>query len=880
MSPRDLEEYRFRERDEFEEEEEVEEELREEEEEVAEVHIRAEVPTSTPPCILLSVAYDGKAGRALCKLYDPSSGKIYFWYDNTGHKPYLLTNVPPEELVKKYRNVIMHKGFDHIEVVKKYDPLHDREVIVTKVVAKDPLSIGGARESIREMLPKTWESKIKYHLCYIYDRQLIPGMFYRIENGNLVKVPIEVPSDVKEKVYKLYEGDPEYQKLVDEWLELFQAPVPNIRRVAIDIEVFSPAPNKLPNPKDAHYEVIAVAMASNDGVKRVLLLERPSVEIGERPPELPEDVKIEFYKSERELLREVFRVLLEYPVVLTFNGDAFDLQYLYNRALRLGFTKEEIPIIPRRNYMDLAIGIHVDLYKFFSNRAIQAYAFGGRYQEVKTLDAIAQALLNVGKITLEKHITELTYMELANYCFRDAWLTLQLTTFNNDLVMKLIVLLMRISKLPMEDLTRSAVSAWIKNMLYFEHRKRNYLIPEKEDILSMKSVITTKAIIKGKKYMGAIVIEPPPGIFFNVVVSDFASLYPSLIKKWNLSYETVRCPHEECRSNTLPGLPHWVCRKRRGISSLLIGLLRDLRVEVYKKLAKTEKDPVMKMQYDVVQNAMKVFINASYGVFGAETFPLYCPPVAEATTALGRVAISKTIAKAQELGLTVIYGDTDSLFIWNPDPEKLKQLFEWVEEALGVDLDVDKEYRYVAFSGKKKNYLGIYRDGKVDIKGMVGKKRNTPEFLKNAFAEALNILSSVNDISDLSKAKTEIIESIRSCKRKLEKGEIPLDQLAFKVMLSKPLSDYKRTTPPHVKAAKQLKLFGIEVAPGDIIHYVKVRGKDGVKPVQLARIDEIDKEKYVSHIETTFGQLLEALGMKVDEVLRGVTTLFSYSSTS
>jgi len=53
---------------------------------------------------------------------------------------------------------------------------------------------------------------------------------------------------------------------------------------------------------------------------------------------------------------------------------------------------------------------------------------------------------------------------------------------------------------------------------------------------------------------------------------------------------------------------------------------------------------------------------------------------------------------------------------------------------------------------------------------------------------------------------------------------------------------------------------------------VKVTSPSGVKPVQLARIDEIDADKYVGHIRTTFEQVLDALGIEFDEIM-GITTL-------
>jgi len=434
-------------------------------------------------------------------------------------------------------------------------------------------------------------------------------------------------------------------------------------------------------------------------------------------------------------------------------------------------------------------------------------------------------------------------------------------------VLKLIILMMRISKLPIEDLTRSGVSNWIKSMMYFMHRQKGYLIPEPDEIKRVKGKVSTKAIIKGKKYLGAIVIDPLPGVFFNVVVVDFASLYPSVVKRWNLSYETVNCPHEECKENKIPGLPHWVCKKHRGLSSLATMFLRDFRVEIYKPLSKRKDlDPKQREVYDTIQLALKVFINASYGVFGAETFPLYCPPVAESTTALGRYAISKTIKKAIEMGLAILYGDTDSLFLWNPPKEKVEELLNWVKSNLGIDLDIDKVYRYVAFSSRKKNYLGILEDGRLDIKGLVGKKRHTPEFLKKLFLDISMALSEIKTTEDFNEIKNKIREITRNSIIKLKNKEYSLDDLAFKVALTKNLNEYTKNTPQHVKAAKMLLHYNYRIEAGSIISFVKTKGSVGVKPVQLARIDEIDEEKYFSHLETTLSQVLEAIGLSLDEI--------------
>jgi DNA polymerase I len=846
--------------------------------ELVELRSRA-APREIPPSYFVSIGYDGQKRSCYVRLYEPKSHRLYDWYDVSAHRPYCFSDKPKHEL-ESIDAISKNPGFERFDSVEKYDALRCKQATRTMIVAKDPLTIGGKPVgSIRDVI-RAWEADIKYVENYIYDNRLEPGMMYEVREGALKRIEYSLDKEATVQVAQLLrkESD-EYRELALEWMRLLECPVPTYLRAAIDIEVFSPVINRIPDAEIADQEVICASLVGSDGKARVFLLTKDGKKQGTTP--YPPNASVELYETERALLAEFFKATVVYPVILTFNGDDFDLRYLFHRALNLGFAKEEIPIEMGRDVGYLRNGVHIDLYKFFFNRSIQIYAFGQKYRE-NTLGEVSEAILGRGKIDTSAPVSELDYGELAVYCLNDSEITLELTRIDDELVMKLITALSRISYMSLEDVSRQGVSSWIRSIMYCHHRKRNYFIPRADEIEELKGGTTTEAIIKGKKYKGAIVVEPRPGVHFDVAVLDFASLYPSIIRNWNLGYETVRCPHtdEECRKNLVPGTSHWVCKKARALESLLIGSLRDIRVNWYKP--RSRDGSLSKNQqswYKVVADALKVVLNASYGVFGADRFALYCPPVAEATAAIGRYAISQTLEKARELGIEVLYGDTDSLFLESPDPSALKSLVEWSKSSLRMELEVDKNYRYLALSSRKKNYLGVKPDGSVDIKGLTGKKRHIPEFLTKAFYDMVRILSDVENRDEFESAKVRITEIVKECYLKLRNREYTLDELAFSVMMGRDTGSYKKTTPQHVKAAKQLEGTGVEVKSGELIAFVKVIGEQGVKPVQLAKIDDIDIQKYMEYLRSTFEQVLDSLGIEFEDLV-GVKKLESFFSSA
>ena len=825
-----------------------------------------------PYGLLISATYNSQKNAAVLKFYDPTSQRIFLWADKSGHKPYCYSKLSPDEIPTE-----ISERDDVIEIkqVKLLDILNDKPINVSKIVVKDPLAIGGTQtnKSIRNLID-TWESDIKYYESYLYDNSLIVGKYYKIENDTIIPYDLEISDETQlslknmllDKQSDTNLPDPkQFDEHVAQWANLLNQPIPKIKRVSLDIEVESEV-GRIPDPKTAEKKITAVGFEGSDGLKQVFILRRSGIEEGVN--ELLSGVKIIFYDEtkEREMILDTFELIEKYPLLITYNGDGFDLPYLYNRANRLGIDRQKNPLYMMRDSATLTDGVHLDLYRTMSNRAFQIYAFGQKYSDF-SLNSVAKGLLGEKKIDYGVELGNLTLYQTANYCQNDARITYNLTGFNNDLLMNLLIVISRIARMPIDDISRMGVSQWIRSLLYYEHRQNGILIPRRQELDNRSSDVSNDAIIKDKKFRGGLVVEPQVGIHFDVTVMDFASLYPSIIKVKNLSYETVRCSHDECKKNTIPQTNHWVCTKKNGLTSVLIGSLRDLRVNYYKNMAKKDTLTAEERQlFTVVSQALKVILNASYGVMGAEIFPLYFLPAAEATTATGRHIILSTIDKCKESGIDVLYGDTDSLFVKKPTPKQIEDIITSAKIDHNVELEIDKEYRYVVLSGRKKNYLGVTKNGKVDVKGLTGKKSHTPPFIKTLFYELLDILSEIKTIEEFERAKNKISDKISECARKVQAKEIPLQDMAFKVMLSKALNEYTKTIPQHIRAAKQLESIR-EIKKGDIISYVKILNKPGVKPIEMARKSEIDSSKYMEFMESMLDQITSSMDLDFDTIL-------------
>jgi len=432
-------------------------------------------------------------------------------------------------------------------------------------------------------------------------------------------------------------------------------------------------------------------------------------------------------------------------------------------------------------------------------------------------------------------------------------------------------MLARMVNIPVAEAYQSRrVSGWLKSMIYTYLRENNVLIPTSKEL---------RRGLETHRVPGALTVQPKAGVYFNTVVCDFESLYPSLIDRYNLSYETVNCPHEECKVNRINECSqHWVCRKRRGFYSILVGALKDLRIRWFKPLSKnTAVSEQERKNAEAFARLLKLISVSSYGVT-VRIHGLACPPLAECITGYGRWALQTTWDMAEAKGLHPTYGDTDSIFLDNPQPAEVKWLIKTVKEKLKLDLAIEKQYSLCVLPAAKKAYFGILPDGKPDIKGLTAVKSNSPKFIRRVFQDCVKELSNVKTIEEYESTKKRIIKVVQQAVSELKSRRVQLEDLVYSVKLyfdpNERLATNVKVTPQPYQCTVQLLDMGEKVDKGDTVHFIKVKpfnhkGKTfTVKPVDYVKsLKEINVEDYIRNMTTALEQTFAPMGIKLEQKL-------------
>jgi len=345
-----------------------------------------------------------------------------------------------------------------------------------------------------------------------------------------------------------------------------------------------------------------------------------------------------------------------------------------------------------------------------------------------------------------------------------------------------------------------------------------------------------KAAKNKESYLGAVVIEPKPGQYHNIVQFDFNREYPSIIKAFNIGPETYRESDYTgpCYTIKYKDKIYKFAKKPRSLLAQLIDFFFSKRNEYEKEYQKAieNKDEVkIKSWYRKVFNIKKM-TNAIYGVMDFPSFRLYKQECSAATAALGRIGIEQIKSALDSIGYEIIYGDTDSTFIQLKSklgPEGCLSEAKEIVEVLNTELSkfFSKEYSiskapaelgikkiysdYLLFA--KKNYAGksIWDEKKgfkedLDMKGLEAIRSDSSDIEKRAVENIVKLVLD-GEKEDAEAISKEYLKFIKLKKLTPIDVSYPLQLKAdFKEYL-RPNKNDKVSIPSHVRAAIYSNMF-------------------------------------------------------------------------
>lgn len=607
--------------------------------------------------------------------------------------------------------------------------------------------------------------------------------------------------------------------------------------MSFDIETYNPQgiPREDKDP---------VIMISYSGIKNeVLTLKNSSKDF------------VTKYQNEKEML-DAFssKIKSENPDVLVgYNSANFDLTYLLARAkanstkLHLGRFSSQIRPQKKGLITGMSIDgrVHMDLYPI-----VKFFGFIGIIKTQKfNLDSVAEDVLGNKKVKITKEdiwkMWDSNDIEkLAEYSLVDAQLTKQLA----DRFLPIEVELSSVAKMPLFETTISTSGQLVENLLMFHAISRNELIPSKPE----GEEISER---EGAPIQGAFVKLPEPGIYENVAVLDFRGLYPSIIVSYNIDPATILEPTDSENEPFISPSGARFTKKEIGVIPFVLDYLIDMRMKIKNEIKKFDKSTEEYIRLAARSQALKILANSFYGYMGYARSRWYSRDCAESVTAWGRKHIMETIEHAEKSGFSVLYADTDSVFILYKNKEDVLKFMKDVNSSLPSKMELELEGFYPrgvfvskkthssddGETGAKKKYALLAEDGRIKIRGFELVRRDWSKVAKDT---QLKVLEAI--LKEGSKEKA--VKIIRETVTRLQSGKVPLEDLAISTQLNKNPQNYDIVS-PELEAAKKLIAAGISAEKGTLISYVV--GKNGKSisekayPLELAK--DYDPDYYIDN---------------------------------
>ncbi len=791
-----------------------------------------------------------------------------------GFRPYFYAGVE-DGCLKRVALDLQTMGLE-VEEVERFEPIgyQNSPKKMLKITAIDPKEVRSLRERVREVpgVKAVYETDILFKNRFLID-QALGGMGW-------VEAPIPEWTSGQNSSHAAPAPIVNVQTLHPVQHEA-NAP---LRFMSFDIECL---PDHGAMPKAEVSPVVLISMAFEpeyQGQKDLVLVGK----------------NIECPRSDTRSCRDEYDLLVQFASILRdynpdilagYNSNEFDFPYLQERAkqqrveARVGRDGNSWYVRKIVNRTDVSITgrVVVDLLPIIrSSYSLKQY----------TLRNAAAELLKMEKYDVDPKEIEALWAEsgdgeglkrFISYSRRDAVLAMRMLL---DLrLMDKYIAMSRASGSLLQDIVNGGQSGMVENLLLRRFRERSRVVPPKPDV-----DVSEERYVENVDLKGGAVLVPEKGLVEDVVILDYKSLYPTIMMAHNLCYSTVVLRDS-------PGIDQIITAPSGGkfvspgISpGIMPGVLKELldqRTQT-KRLMKKAGDEERRF-LDAKQYAMKILLNSFYGYSGYARARLYSLALANAVTSFGRENILRTkkiideicrvyvidgkvvfkddltfgTAAAKGFDLSVVYGDTDSVFVrlrpagpvGGPislqDAELIgKKIAETVTSSLPSPMELVFEAfaRRGIFLAKKRYALWVFEQvgeawkDRIKVRGMETVRRDWCGLTSKTLKTCLELVLKEGKVD-------EAVEHVRSVVVRLQSLDLSLDpgileELTLTRRYTKSTGSYKNKQ-PHIQLVEKMRERGGQVpSVGDRVPFVIIKGKSSRKNKALF-VDRAEDPAYV-----------------------------------
>jgi len=439
----------------------------------------------------------------------------------------------------------------------------------------------------------------------------------------------------------------------------------------------------------------------------------------------------------------------------------------------------------------------------------------------------------------------------------------------------------RVCGLPAQEIARRSPGAGIAAMQTLTALRRGILIPYQQQKGEVSKTYDQLFVAD----RGGLVFEPLLGIYPNVAILDFVSMYPSIMVEYNISPETVATDEEDAW--LIPELNVKVS-SREGLIPATLRPMVHKRVAIKRLLKKMRKNDSRYARYKAIANALKWLCVVAYGRLGFANSTFGRINSHEAVTHIGRKMILRAKEIVEDHGFTVLHIYVDSLFIYRTDattPQDYQLILEEIERETRLPIEVEEVYSWMAFVSARHSpnipvanrFFGLQPDGEYKIRGLALRREDTPLFVADIQLKILQILAIEKDPNQLHRLLPDALGMIRERLFKVSHQKIPLNELIVTQTLSRELDQY-RIPSPAARAALQLQAVGKTMKMGQRVQFLYAKTEEGVHAWDLPNKFNpalIDVPRYKELIFRAVHEVLQPMGIP-ENVLRD--WLFSEAS--